>query len=35
MQAYKLFTDSVVPGCNFPAFACESYEKVFQTLIQF
>ena len=27
-RAYKLFTDSVVPGCHFPAFACETYDKV-------
>lgn len=29
-RAYKFFTDSVVPGCNFPAFACESYEKLLE-----
>lgn len=29
-RAYKLFTDSVVPGCHFPAFACESYEKLLE-----
>ncbi|KAI5754107.1 hypothetical protein M8J77_005799 [Diaphorina citri] len=26
-RAYKFFTDSVLPRCNFPALACESYEK--------
>ena len=30
LLAYKFFTDSVVPGCNFPAFACESYEKLLE-----
>lgn len=26
-RAYKFFTDSVSPGCAFPAVPCESYEK--------
>ncbi|XP_050533070.1 pancreatic triacylglycerol lipase-like [Daktulosphaira vitifoliae] len=26
-RAYKFFTDSVTPGCAFPAVPCESYEK--------
>ena len=26
-RAYKLFTDSISPKCQFTAFPCESYEK--------